>query len=462
MRSSYKLLVVLFFVCGTVLRILLYWANPPDNYFDNHFMPIIMIMDSGTLPAKDACFQCYHPPFFYWTSAMIGKAAEAMKIKMSQLLKLLQFLSCFYGICTLGIIFLILQKLPLSGFSRLLAFCAVCFLPRDIYMSAINSNDSISSLFVALSVYVLFLTIERSLHPFILLLLSIVISTAIFTKYTAYVVLPIVCIVFVSLFYRRLIASRKQVALSLILVLLLPITMLSAYFISNKKNYGSPLPGNIQKLNPLLTYPHDTPRLDFISFKPWESIRTAILVPGKMHSFWTLVYNGMWFDNEPKFLHFLDSNKCWWNHYYGWLKGKEKYPGDNLSLSPLTKITGVGLVTLGLFPFILILSGFYHFARSWKGWQKGKGLDMAKMGIFPTLLLSNTAGIIALAIQWPVYSSMKASYFLISLPAFAAFLGLGLMLCEKNKKLKYTVVIIFCLLFGLVGVHILQIVHSLL
>ena len=142
MRSSYKLLVVLFFVCGTVLRILLYWANPPDNYFDNHFMPIIMIMDSGTLPAKDACFQCYHPPFFYWTSAMIGKAAEAMKIKMSQLLKLLQFLSCFYGICTLGIIFLILQKLPLSGFSRLLAFCAVCFLPRDIYMSAINSNNN--------------------------------------------------------------------------------------------------------------------------------------------------------------------------------------------------------------------------------------------------------------------------------------------------------------------------------
>ena len=34
-----------------------------------------MIMDSGTIPAKDACCQCYQPPVFYWMSAMVGNMA---------------------------------------------------------------------------------------------------------------------------------------------------------------------------------------------------------------------------------------------------------------------------------------------------------------------------------------------------------------------------------------------------
>ena len=86
--------------------------------------------------------------------------------------------------------------------------------------------------------------------------------------------------------------------------MLVPTLLLSVYFISNEKDYGSPLPWNVSRLDPGLTQPRDDGRLDFVSFKPWESISAPIIVPGKMHSFWTLVYSGMWFDNEPKFLHF--------------------------------------------------------------------------------------------------------------------------------------------------------------
>jgi hypothetical protein len=463
LRLNYKSLTVLSFTFAIILRVLLCWSNPAGNTFDNHFEPIFMIMDSGTIPAKDACWQCYHPPVFYWISAMTGNIAVTMGVNFPQLLKLLQFICCFYGILTLGIIYLILRKLPLSHFSRLIAFSTVCFLPRHIYMSAMNSNDTITYLFVAFSIYLLLIAIERKLSPLILLVVSIVISVTLFTKYTAYVVLPIILIVFASLFYKRLIAPRKQLLVSFISVLFIPITLLSIYFISNIKNYDSPLPWNVKQLDFSLTQPRDNRRLDFISFKPWESMSTPIIVPGKMHSFWTLLYSGMWYDNEPKFLFSLDSNLDWWLHYYGWLRGEESFPGDNPSMSNLTKLTGAGLMAFGLFPLLLIISGLYNYCRgSWKSWMKAEGMDVVKMSIFPTLLFGNATGIIALALKLPVYSVVKASYFLNSLPAFAVFLSLGLMPCETNKNLKWTIVIVFGVLFALVSLHILHIFQSLL
>jgi 4-amino-4-deoxy-L-arabinose transferase-like glycosyltransferase len=463
MERDYKPETVIVFIFAILLRVSLCWSNPPDNTFDNHYEPIFMIMHFGTIPAKNACWQCYHPPVFYLISAMIGKIAVTMGVKGPPLLKLLQFIPCFYGILTVGIIYLILSKLPLSGFSRLIAFSTVCFLPRHIYMSAMNSNDTISYLFVALSIYLMLIAIERKWSPLMLFAVSIVISITLFTKYTAYVVLPVILAVFASVYFRRLIAPRKQILISSFLLILLPMTLLSMYYISNTKHYGSPLPWNVNELDPSLTQPRDSSRMDFFSFKPWESIKTPIIVPGNMHSFWTLLYSGMWFDNEPKFVYFLDSDQSWWNHYYGWLRGEEPYPGTRYPMSNLTKFMGSGLITLGLFPLMFIIIGFYHFIRGkWKIWAEAKGTDLVKMDIFPALLLSNVAGIIVLALRLPVYSAVKASYFLNSLPAFAVFLGLGLMPCEKYRKLKRAIIIIFCVLFVLVVLHIFQIVLSLM
>ena len=39
-KLNHKWLAHLFIVLGTTLRILLWWANPPRNSFDDHFEPI--------------------------------------------------------------------------------------------------------------------------------------------------------------------------------------------------------------------------------------------------------------------------------------------------------------------------------------------------------------------------------------------------------------------------------------
>jgi len=461
-KPHYKSLFILCFISGGLLRILLCWSNPPGNFFDNHFEPILLIMKTGAIPGKNDCWQCFHPPVFYWISAMAGHAATLLGIvSLPQLLKFFQFVVCFYGILTLVILYLILNKLPLSNFSRLFAFGTACFLPRHIYMSAINSNDTISYLFVALSIYLLLLAIEKKFSFFILLAVSIVIAATLFTKYTSFVVLPVVLLVFASLSHKRLFSSRKRALVSFVLMIVLPLTILSANLIWNKKHYGSPLPWNVTRSDPSLIQPRDTDHFDFLTFKPWESIDRSIIVPGRMHSFWTLVYTGMWFDNEPKFIYFLVSNQSWWDHYYGWLRGEEKFPEGPPTMSNLTKVLGAGLIGFGLFPLLLMARGLGNFfSRSWRSQMSVE--EMVKMSIFPTLLVSNMAIMIALAVRLPVYTAAKASYFLNSLPAFVVFLSLGLMAGEKNKHLKWTLVIAFSILFGLASVHVLHIVLSIL
>ncbi len=451
-----------FFVAGAFLRILLCWSNSPSNAFDNHYEPILMMMETGSIPAKDACWQCYHPPVFYGLSAMAGKLFMSSGVQLPQIVKLLQFANCLYGILTLVFVYLILKKLPLPDIPKTLAFGLACFLPRHIYMSAMNSNDTISYLFVAMSLYLLLITIERRFPIPLVMATSIVISITLFTKYTAYAVLPAVLAPFVFLYFKGIVVSRKKIIVSFVLMLFLPVALLSGYFVSNYRHYGAPLPWNVQKLDPSLTQPRDYEELSFISFKPWDGIASPMLVPGRMHSFWTLLYNGMWFDNEPRFLYYMDSNHEWWNRYFDWRRGSTEFPGDNNSIAFLTTLTGSCLVGFGLIPLFLLIKGGYHYGKNiCNHWREGEGMETAKMSIFPALLIANAAIIIAMALRLQVYSAIKASYFLNSLPTLAIGVSYGLASYDKTKALKKIFVFGIGLVFVFAGLHILHLCWAL-
>jgi hypothetical protein len=274
--------------------------------------------------------------------------------------------------------------------------------------------------------------------------------------------LPAVIAPFICLYFKATVIPRKKTIASLVLILFLPVALLTLYFVSNYRNYGTPLPWNVQQLDPGLTQPRDSGGLSFISFKPWNGIAAPMLVPGKMHSFWTLLYNGMWFDNEPKFLYLMDSNREWWGRYYAWLRGEMAFPGDNTSIASLTRLTGAGLVGLGLIPLFLFIKGFYHYGRSsYDHWKKGEAVGIAKMSVFPVLLIANAVIIVSLALRLQVYSAVKASYFLNSLPVFAIFFSYGLASYEKSKALKIAFVFIMGLILALASLHILHICWAL-
>ena len=113
------------------------------------------------------------------------------------------------------------------------------------------------------------------------------------------------------------------------------------------------------------------------------------------------------------------------------------------------------LIALGLVPLSFMAAGGYACARAWR--RK----DEAPLMMFPALLLANAAGIAALAARLPVFSAVKASYFLVSLPAFAVLLALGLMLFEERRAMKPAVSAVFSCLFAFSAFQILLIVRAL-
>lgn len=417
-----------------------------------------MIMETGVIPPKNACFQCYQPPVFYYTSAIIGNIVTHLGGTSRQLYKILQFLNCFYDIAALVVIYLILRRVRLSEFSRLLAFGTACFLPRHVYMAAIHSNDAIASLAVAVCAYLLLVVIERRLSLLGLGMLSIAVTIAIFTKYTALVVIPMVLTTFAMVFLCRMVTPRRKVTIALALVLVLPLSLLGGYLYSNLRHYNAPLPWNDTILDTRALQPRDQGGVSFTSFKPWQYMKAPILMPGQLNSFWTLMYSGMWFDTEPKFLFYTDPHDSWWKHYYAWLRGQETFPEEAGALSRFTRFSGTALITLGLVPlFFVLIGGCFALVGNQHVGTAAGCVEVTKLQMFLVLFLCNAAGLVLLTMRAPVFSSMKSTYFLSSLPAFAISLARGLMSCEKPPVIRGILGGVFGVLFVLAVLHVFQI-----
>jgi len=462
MKLHHKIIILILLVAGIGLRVSLFWYNPPQNAFDDHFEPVYLIMKQGKIPAKDACWECNQPFLFYAGAAGVAELSKKMGATNQQVIKICQFLPCLFGILTLPLILLILNKFPLSPFARIIPFGIVCFLPRHIYMSAMLTNDTLSYLFVALCAYLLLTTIEKDYSVRWLAALCICLSLAIFTKYTALVVLPMAGIVFLLVFIWGKPISRKRSICLFSLVLLVPLTFLSPYMFSNYKKYGNPLPTNLELKNMKLQYIPGG-GISYFSFKPWEVIKTPLLSPDNVKSFWTGIQGRMWFDMEPKFIYFTDPDRKWWVGYLEYLVGRPVAFPDIKHLSATTRFLGSSLITMGLIPTVISLLGFFYaFWRRQVLWPEGevrKGI--AGLLALTVLFVTNAAGIIMHTVKFPYYSHMKAVFMLISLPAFAVFLALGVMALEKNKIAKAFVWVSFLVICLLVTLHIGAIVKAL-
>jgi hypothetical protein len=437
--DSYRRAAIGVFVLGACLRLLLCWVNPPLNSFDDHFSPIFLIIKTGSVPAKNACFECYQPPVFYYLSAMIGNALSNFVMNAQSLLKPLQFVNCFYNILTLPVLYLVLGSLRVSEFSKLVAFGTVCLLPRAIYMSAIHSNDGLSYLAVAICVYLAIRAVQKGLPWPLILLLSVAICFAIYVKYTAFVVLPMAAFAFAPLLLNKSRFSRSKVLAVLAVVLLPALALLGMSIRSNLTTYGAALHANLDPA-PVLKQPHDPQGISFSSFTPWIFLAQPFMGPGRLHSFWTVVYSSTWIDNEPKFMYFTNKDDRWWNDYFAWLRGTREFPTAQSPLSAVTPTLSAGRLVFGLVPLSLAALGFAQCLRlCWPGNDSRGVAQSAQAFVFPMIAIFNAAGIIWITLQVPVFSYMKASYFLASMPAAAAFVALGTNIIEDKRSIKMVV-----------------------
>jgi hypothetical protein len=241
---------------------------------------------------------------------------------------------------------------------------------------------------------------------------------------------------------------------------MIPSILYIGYMIDNVRLYHNPLPWNNIYFKGSVNLPRDEGAINFFTFNPLTYINVPYVSPGNMGSFWTLIYSGMWFDTEPKFLYFTDWDRQSWQQYLLWLRGDaKKYPDNGIPLSGYSRFLGSSLITLGIIPLFFFLMGL--ISSIWRLIRPAyiDPKEMAAEQAFLFLFIFNVFGIILLTVRFPYFSSMKASYLLNSMPAFAIFTSIGLRYLERHSLLQKFIICLFLALFLISTLHIIQIVY---
>jgi len=127
-----------------------------------------------------------------------------------------------------------------------------------------------------------------------------------------------------------------------------------------------------------------------------------------------------------------------------------------IPLSTVTRTLAAGLLTLGLIPLFMVVAGIIQSFREILA-EKDHWMTIEKYFPLLILLASNTAIVVWLTLKAPVFSSMKASYFLSSLPAFGLFTALGVQLFENRCWPKFLISFTLIMLVVLTTAHVMRI-----
>lgn len=450
----------IFFATGVVLRAGLFWMNQPQHSYDDHYQPIFHILKHGTIAPPLTCWECHQPPVFYALSAMVAWAATALGADRPTVLKLLQALPLLYALLTLFVLERILRRLPLPSRARLFAFGLICFLPAHFYISAMHSNDTLSFLFVALAVLVLFRVIESGFASRWLAVWSVVLSLAIFTKLLNLIVVPMAASALLLAGAPPYRLSIRQLAEKAFVVFCLPTVLLGLLGLWYNYVYGTPF---VHAMEVGLLNLDQLPGRDGMSlwtFKPWTFLEAPLIGPRNVGSFWTLLYGHFWFDVEPMFLWFTDYNDAAWDAYYQYLLRRIPYAGFP-ALSLWTRAFSAGLLLLGFVPLVIgvVGAGAFLFGRSEPSVRRA---GEARLQIVPLLVLLafNLVGVVAVIVEQPFFCNTKATFLLGSIPTFAVCLGLGLRALESRTTAYRGAQLLLGLLFALATAHILHVFVS--
>ncbi|MBI9051638.1 MAG: glycosyltransferase family 39 protein, partial [Anaerolineaceae bacterium] len=170
--KKYKIFFLILLLLSIGLRIGLVSVNREAN--DPHDEVITYIIEHGTLPEKDDCWECFQPKLFHYTAAkmlqlpLIENAKEEIPLPLA--VDLINFMA---GIITVFVIGLFITNLPVKNETlKLLAFGLISLNPKLIGVNSQVTNDSFAILFSTLALYfmVLFLHKQKT-GTFLLVLL---------------------------------------------------------------------------------------------------------------------------------------------------------------------------------------------------------------------------------------------------------------------------------------------------
>jgi hypothetical protein len=315
-NRTFMYLYSFIFGVGFLLRLSLITFNREAN--DSHEAVAKIIIQTGRLPQKDECWECFQPKLYHSIFALALKALGLSNNPAYQQNVVGQFINFIAGILTLTITFIFIKGLgKFEEKIKLIAFALIALNPNLIGINSQATNDSLVILFSTAAIYCAYRFMNEQQLKFMVscILFSIL---GVSTKTNAWVTVIAITLSFIIW---GLVEKQRKERVFIFVYFLASVAILSVLnpfnqYIPNYKRFGSPILMNLIK-DP---FPHFsgeyTPEASgiwyigdgFFTFKFIDLIKHPRLDPATdvylphQTSFWTVLYgraHSIHFDNAP-------------------------------------------------------------------------------------------------------------------------------------------------------------------
>lgn len=242
---------------------------------------------SARVPLAFEGWEMFQPPFYYVLASLIYRASGSLKSA--------QYLTAVFGTLNVVLAFLMLRLiLPERRELHLLGLTLAAFMPMQVYMNPLITNEVPSAAMISLSLYLGLRWLRRERVGWLrFALLGLSLSLALLTKYTALFVLITLTLVYLL----RWIKDGKEFG-GIILMLLIVIISAGWFYARNLVIFGDPLVGNWDEQS---TFHYEqNPGYRTLSFylKFGSALYSKNIENHRWTSFWDGEYASMWAENH--------------------------------------------------------------------------------------------------------------------------------------------------------------------
>jgi len=409
-ENLYKYLITAIICLGGILRLTVFWVSPVNNSYDDHLEVINIYSESLNRPAPFQCWECYQPPFYYYTAATVYNITESIGADKLTCWKMVQFINPFLSIILLIIVYQILLLFKTPKLSILITLSFVAILPRDVFTSAMIGNDYMLVFFAILSFYLFLKTLfalrngDKVWFWFILLILTATLGSI--TKQHGLLIhlfpISIFLLLCKSIYRKKLLWAIPFLFLGGLLSIsdeLWKFNQTGELLVSNQHYFDyakNQFPGSLDKV-------------EFFSFRIFELYQEPFISEKTSASFFTALFARTFYDYEWRFI----SPKIPWANKLGFI--------------------GYSLGLIWLFFFIIIV---FVSIRNFKNSLYNINWLTLVTKITPILLgfLFMLVPFIQ-TLRYPYFSSMKSMFMLSGIILLLITLGSQIKKSSLNQQI---------------------------
>lgn len=238
LRGPYLFLLIIAVILHVLLAV--YSPDPNGYVYDFYSDAIILLYESGQIPASNACWVCYHPPLLPILGAAIFQLVDwfggGREAQLYAVASFLNFLSLIFAIYTFNIYLLYRKQNSLD----LTLWALILFLPVSFISAFSIEADVLAATFIVIATYYFIRYLNKELY-FDLIVAAVMVGLSALTKYSGIVI----AVYFGGILLARYLRHFDKQRLIHGLIYTAIVFLLGSYpYIKNMIDAGTPVVGN--------------------------------------------------------------------------------------------------------------------------------------------------------------------------------------------------------------------------